>query len=405
MYMNNHKASPLKPTRRPYTHLDAHYSFNSQSGYHPHRNRYKSLRRRIQPSHESIDSSDRKSRDKSSHRHEDYHPHHHHDHHEHRIHHHHPPPNLIPCFNKEDRFRNDVLEIVKPLLEDLKENSGQEDDKMSTPVKNKSTGNNAVSQDENSKLTAIERTLNSLQKQIQDMSSYQKQDSKGGKDLEKRVKVLESRKETECHCPCQEFNLKQVFEEYQQKFKNFENFTNKVDKKLNQETDCECKGLNVQDVLENYSERLDVLEDEYNKVVQNTKNLKSQDSGESIEKIKKNFTELKNSQDQSNKTTKVLHETVENFKHEIAQLESELSEKLSAEDIAESGFVQQDYVKKMITELEKKISKTQTTSLSNIQEQIDKIEQKIEDIREEVTEEVTSLQANFKGKLTSFKIV
>lgn len=309
----------------------------------PYRLRQDSSRNIIAPSHESIHSIERERRDIPLKRFE-------------RPYRDYTPTSLIPSVKPTEAFKEDVLRVVQPLLDDLREEIGQGEVKISPKVEEVKS---QPATTDNSKFKSFEAELNRLENLIKELTKASSANSEKSEKtisaLESRLKKVEAKPDIECECQCKALNIPQKFSDVNKHISSLEN----AHKELKSTVNNTPSGSSIDpEVIEKIEKKID----EHDKKLAIISGL---------------FDELTTNVDELDSKTDVIHKN--------------LDTKIKNLDITKFDVINEDTLTQKLTQLEKKIGNTQAASLESIQDQIENLEKEIETINSEFSTKLSGL--------------
>jgi TolA-binding protein len=290
------------------------------------------------------------------------------------------PSHLVPSVRPSDAFREDVLRVLDPIIDNLKSDiQGRRSNP--SPFKNSRIDESEIG---GQQVPALQSRINDLEKEI---NGLKRQESGPDRDMKEALKALmtridrlESGSPIQGTCVCKDLDVKQ-------KLKDLNSNIKIVDAKVSRRPG----GANV-----DATDDISIIQDQL-------KELSAQNDyiSDTIDTFSVEIAGVKALSEKTNKKIQGLKVddfvTLDVFESQIHQIQNTIvnSQKGTPSKDA-SGNTSKDVIS-AISDLEKKFSKSQSTSLNQIQDQIDHLEGLIQVRATDNQEKFDHLELKIKG--------
>lgn len=305
---------------------------------------------RIEPTHETLPSRERKEQECPLRRYE-------------RAYANFAPTNLFPTVKPSEAFREDVLKVMNPIISKLKQDlQGSVAESSPVPRLNIEEASRPKNDthNENEVLDRLQKLENEFKKLARSTENDNESHFRDLESLTQKVNKLESNKPQ----PCQ----------------------------------CKCKDLNVAEKLDDVNRKLQSLQ----KDTEGLKNLdRGTDNKEDITKLSTKIKELDKKESIMSSLVDDIATRLEELQNEVGDVPQNVNQKLdkaSRPDLTQFNFVNEERLKKAMSDLEKKMPQSHTEDIENIQGCFNELQDYVMEFEQKSNKKISDLTNTIKGK-------
>jgi TolA-binding protein len=290
------------------------------------------------------------------------------------------PSHLVPSVRPSDAFRDDVLRVIDPIIDNLK-NEIQEKGSNPSPFEKSRIDESEIG---GQQIPALQSKVNDLEKEIK---SLKRQESGPDREMKEALKALMTR-------------------------------IDRLESGNPQGSTCECKGLDVKQKLKDLNNNIKIVDAKVSKssgganvdaqndiamIQDQIKDISAQNEyiSDAIDSFSVEIAGVKASSEKNNKRLQGFKVddfvTLDVFESQIHQIQNTIVNSQKPTPSKDTSADTSKDVKSAISDLEKKFSKSQSTSLNQIQDQIDHLEGLIQVRATDNQEKFDHLELKIKG--------